>query len=83
MQPYVSPITASMNGLPAALVVTAEYDFLRPECEELSRRLKSAGVKQRHIRYGGITHGTFDRFGYAPQAEDMLKEMARDIRRLK
>lgn len=83
MQPYISPITASMRGMPKALVMTAEYDYLRMECEELSRKLKEAGVEQRHMRYGGIVHGTFDRLGYAPQVEDMLREMAKDMRRLK
>ena len=83
MRSYISPITASMKGLPTALVMTAEYDYLRMECEELSRRLKGAGVQQRHIRYGGIVHGTFDRLDYAPQVEDMLREMAADLRRLK
>ncbi len=82
-QPYLSPITASMNGLPTALVITAEYDYLRMECEELSRKLNRSGVKARHIRYGGIVHGTFDRLGYAPQVEDMLREMAKDLRRIK
>ena len=83
MQPYVSPITASMEDMPQALVITAEYDYLRMECEELSRQLNAAGVKSRHIRYGGIIHGVFDRLGYAPQVEDMLREIAKDLRRLK
>ena len=83
MQPHVSPITASLRGLPVTLVMTAEYDFLRLECEELSRRLKSAEVKHRHIRYGGVVHGTFERLGYMPQAEDMLQEMAKDLRQLR
>ena len=59
--------------------MTAEYDYLRPECEMFTRMLKEAGVEVRHIRYGGIIHGTFDRLGYAPQVEDMLMEMAADI----
>ena len=84
MQEYISPITTeSFKDLPTALVITAEYDFLRLECEELSRRLKNDGVPSRHIRYGGIVHGTFDRLGYAPQAEDMLLEIAKDLKRLK
>lgn len=83
MQPYISPITASMNDLPKTLVMTAEYDFLRLECEALTGKMARAGVNVRHIRYGGIVHGTFDRLGYAPQVEDMLREMAKDMRRLK
>lgn len=78
--PYVSPLEAELAGLPETVVMTAEYDFLRLQCEELSRRLQAAGVKTRHIRYGGIFHGTFDRLGYAPQVEDMLQVIADGMR---
>jgi len=71
--PYLHPIAAPCTGLPQTLLLTAEYDFLYAECEEYTRRLLAAGVPVRHIRYGGIFHGTFDRLGYAPQVEDMLR----------
>ena len=80
--PYLSPLFGDPAGLPKTLLITAEYDFLRAECEEYSRRLCAAGVENRHIRYGGIFHGTFDRLGYAPQVEDMLREIAKDMRAL-
>lgn len=80
--PYVSPIYADLTGLPETVVFTAEYDFLRAECEELSRMLLKAGVPCRHIRYGGIFHGTFDRLAYAPQVEDILKQIAQCMRAL-
>jgi acetyl esterase/lipase len=77
--PYLNPISAPAEGLPKTTIMTAEYDFLRMECEEYSRILMRAGVTHRHIRYGGITHGTFDRLGYAPQVEDMINEIVKDI----
>ncbi|MGN0977590.1 MAG: alpha/beta hydrolase [Faecousia sp.] len=80
--PYVSPIFAELKGLPKTLMVTAEYDFLRAECEAFSRMLEASGVEYRHIRYGGIFHGTFDRLGYAPQVEDILLEIAKDMKSL-
>lgn len=80
--PYLSPIFADLKGLPKTLVVTAEYDFLRAECEAFSRKLEKAGVEHRHIRYGGIFHGTFDRLGYAPQVEDILLQIAGDMKAL-
>jgi acetyl esterase/lipase len=80
--PYLSPIAASAEGLPKTLIITAEYDFLRIEGEEYSKMLKKAHVPSRHIRYGGITHGTFDRLGYAPQVEDMVNVIAKDLRAL-
>ena len=80
--PYLSPLFAELKGLPKTLLITAEYDFLRAECEEFSRKLEEAGVEHRHIRYGGIFHGTFDRLGYAPQVEDILIQIARDMKAL-
>lgn len=80
--PYLSPIFGQLKGLPKTLMITAEYDFLRAECEEMSRMLEASGVELRHIRYGGIFHGTFDRLGYAPQVEDILLEIAADMKSL-
>lgn len=79
---YNSPITADAAGLPKTLLITAEYDFLRAECDAYAEKLAAAGVPGRAIRYGGIFHGTFDRLGYAPQVEDMILEMAKDLRAL-
>lgn len=77
---FADPVRGDLSGLPATLMMTAEYDFLRISCEALSENLNRAGVKNRHIRYGGIFHGTFDRLGYAPQVEDMLSEIAADMK---
>lgn len=77
--PYLNPIEGDFTKFPKTLVMTAEYDYLRPECELFTKRLKEEGVDVRHIRYGGTIHGTFDRLGYAPQVEDMLMEMAKDM----
>lgn len=76
MKPDISPITAPVNGLPATLLLMAEYDFLRCECQAYAIMLKKAGVPLNVIQYGGICHGTFDRLGYAPQVEDMLMEIS-------
>ena len=77
--PYISPIYADAKNLPKTLIITAEYDFLTCSCEEYSRILNKANVKNRHICYGGIHHGVFDWFNYLPQSEDMILEIAKDI----
>lgn len=77
--PYINPVEGDFKGFPKTLIMTAEYDYLRPECELFTKILQDAGVSVRHIRYGGIVHGTFDRLDYAPQVEDMLMEMAADF----
>ncbi len=56
--PEVSPLRAeSLEGLPPAHIVTAEFDPLRDEGDMYAARLQKAGVTVRHARYAGVIHG--------------------------
>jgi acetyl esterase len=81
--PYISPLLAhTHNGLCKALIAVAEYDGLRIQGEIYGEKLKEAGVVTRVIRYKGVNHAFFDKLGVFPQAEDLVQEIANDLRSL-
>ncbi|MDH5017109.1 alpha/beta hydrolase [Limosilactobacillus fermentum] len=79
--PLIAVINApGIERLPKTLVISGEVDPLRLSNEKLVDRLRQTGVAVTHLRYNGVTHGFVDQVGYAPQAEDALKEAAKFIK---
>lgn len=77
--PLISPIfidTKTASLMPATMLVTAEYDFLRIECEAYAQKIASQNVPVTLFRYRGLDHGFVDKVGYFSQSEDVLNEMA-------
>lgn len=80
--PLVSPIFGVLTGLAPALIVNAEYDYLRLEGEAYGRMLQAAGVPAVNLRYRGMDHAFMDKIGEYPQAEDCMREIAACFRRV-
>lgn len=80
---YASPLFAdNFEGLPPAVIITAEYDYLRLEDEAYARALNRAGVRTKLIRYNGMDHGFIGHLGLYPQSEDCIDEIAKEFRTL-
>jgi len=80
--PYASPLLGSAEGLPTALIITSEYDYLRPQAEAYVRKLRRAGVEAKYMLYKGCVHATISLLGTAPQAYDIAVEYGPMIRKL-
>jgi acetyl esterase/lipase len=83
--PYVSPLRASaqeLQGLPPALVITAENDPLRDEGEAYARKLKAAGVSVAAVRYNGTIHDfvLLNALRHVPSTEAALQQICDGIR---
>jgi acetyl esterase len=69
VHPDASPLRATvLDGLPPAVVLTAEHDVLRDEGELYATRLLKSNVPVRHARIAGQTHGFFTMVGILPGA---------------
>jgi len=78
--PHVAPLRAErLDGLPPALVLTAEHDPLRDEGEAYARQLEAAGVPVELLRCDGQMHGFFQMVGVLPGQADAMDWIARSV----
>jgi acetyl esterase len=80
--PLVSPIREeNLENLPAALIITAEYDPMRDEGELFAENLKKSGVQVETKRYEGATHGFLGKFTHLDEYKDVYKHTADFLRK--
>jgi acetyl esterase len=78
--PWACPArSASLTGLPPAVVVTAEFDVLRDEGSAYADRLRRDGVRVSHHEYAGAIHGFLWMGGRVDDCRAMLNGIARDL----
>lgn len=67
--PNISLVNANLKGMPPTTIIGAEYDPLRSEGQQLSDRLKAAGVTTTYQLYNGVTHEFFGMAAVVPEAK--------------
>jgi len=79
--PLAAPLfLENFNNLPAAHIITAEFDPLRDEGEAYARQLSNAGVAVTCIRYDGVIHGFFGMFQELDIAEEAVMSACKELR---
>ncbi len=71
-----------LSVFPRTVVASSEFDYLRYQDERFAQQLYAADVDVRAIRYLGCDHGFFEACGVMPQAEDLCRVMAEEVRAL-
>ncbi|MGX1163427.1 acetyl esterase [Arthrobacter sp. SLBN-100] len=79
--PEVSPLRAeSLQGLPDALIITAEHDVLRDEGEAYAHRLTDHGVTVQYHRWPGQMHLFFSLVNVLPASSEAIELVASHLR---
>jgi acetyl esterase len=79
--PAISPLHASLEGLPATMLITAEHDPLRDEGERLFADLKDSRVPVQHQREQGLVHGFLGHSHISPAADRATDRIFTDFGR--
>lgn len=80
-EPDASPLRAlSLEGLPPAVILTAEHDILRDEGEAYAARLREAGVPVDFRRHIGQMHGFFSMLAL-PGSERGFQQVVKGVQR--
>lgn len=79
--PYASPLRAKHEGLPPALIQTAQFDPLRDDGAAYAAALREAGVDAELTNYLDSVHGYSSLPGLVPEARRALADLVDFVRR--
>ena len=79
-EPYASPLCGKHDGLPPALIQTAQHDPLRDHGPAYAEALRAAGVPVRLTNYVDAVHGYISMPHVVPAARQALAEAVEEIR---
>ncbi len=79
--PLVSPLWGSLEGLPPALVQTADLDPIRDDGIRYAHALEAAGVRTRLTNYLGVPHGFASFPGTVPVGAMQRSELVTGLSR--
>jgi acetyl esterase/lipase len=81
LHPHASPMLApSLEGMPPALVITAECDPLRDQGEAYAERLSDAGASVALMRYEGAIHVFFNLGGVIDAGREAVADAGAALR---
>jgi acetyl esterase/lipase len=80
--PTAAPLRGRLEGLPPAIVVTAEFDPLRDEGIAYAEALRAAGVPVEHIAARGHTHTSLTMVDVVLSGARVREEIALRLRAL-
>jgi len=75
--PEASPLFRDdLSSLPETHILTAEFDPLLDEGEQLYKNLLDCGVNAQYRRYSGVIHGFFQLSGVSQSARESIRHVA-------
>ncbi|WP_225731941.1 MULTISPECIES: alpha/beta hydrolase [unclassified Nocardia] len=80
LDPLLSPVNGALAALPPVLLIAAEDEILRHDCELMAERLTAAGVPNTLELWRGQVHAFMSIFPNLPEGRAALARVSRFVR---